>query len=96
MREFSRTLKPDGWAIVMVPVNAAKTFEDWSITDKAERDRVFGTDHVRRYGPDVEDRLRANGFHVTCTYAKDFLRPGDIARMGISEADQVYYCTKAV
>jgi SAM-dependent methyltransferase len=95
MREFSRTLKPGGWAIIMVPVNAEKTFEDGSITDKAERDRVFGPDHLRRYGPDFGDRLRANGFQVTCVSAKDFLVREEIDRMGLTDKDQIYYCTKA-
>jgi Methyltransferase domain len=96
MREFARTLKPNGWAVIMIPVNCEKTFEDWSITDKAQRDLVFGIDHVRGYGPDAEDRLRANGFNVTCTYPQDFMPPEEITRMGLNVTDQVYFCTKAV
>jgi predicted SAM-dependent methyltransferase len=95
MREFSRTLKPEGVAVIMVPVNAEKTFEDWSITDPDERNRVFGMDHVRRYGPDVEDRLRANHFEVVATHSRDFLSAEEMERMGIIAEECVYLCRKA-
>jgi len=94
-RELRRVLKPGGWAILMVPVSGPTTLEDPAITDKAEMERLYGPDHRRSYGTDFEDRLRANGFNVTCTYPRDMLAPEEIARMGINENDQVYYCTKA-
>ena len=41
------------------------TFEDDSITDAAERTRLFGQyDHRRIYGRDYDDRLREAGFEV--------------------------------
>ena len=67
MAEFCRTLKPDGWAILNVPITTEKTVEDPSITDPAERLRLFGQeDHVRRYGIDYRDRLEEAGFIVQC------------------------------
>ena len=42
MRESPRVLKRGGWAILLVPINAGKTYEDASITEPAERLRVFG------------------------------------------------------
>ncbi len=42
-----------------------------------------------------EDRLRSNGFQVTCISAKDFLVREEIDRMGLIDKDQIYYCTKA-
>ena len=33
MREFPRVLKRGGWAILLVPINAGKTYEDASITE---------------------------------------------------------------
>ena len=95
MRELSRTLKPGGWAILMVPVSGTTTQEDKTITDKAERERLYGPDHRRSYGTDFEDRLRANGFNVTCTYPHDLLSKDEQARMGIADYDQVYHGTKA-
>ena len=41
------------------------TFEDDSITDAAERTRLFGQyDHRRIYGRDYDERLREAGFVV--------------------------------
>jgi hypothetical protein len=65
MRELRRVLKPSGWAIIQVPITAPQTFEDPSITDPRDRERIFGqTDHVRVYGPDYRDRLAMAGFSV--------------------------------
>ncbi len=96
LREFCRVLKNTGWAVLLVPVDADKTFEDASITDPEERLRIFGNrGHVRRYGRDYADRLRDAGFKVKVTVPSDFLTGRDIAQMGITgEAGQIYYCTK--
>jgi SAM-dependent methyltransferase len=96
MREFRRVLKPHGWAILLVPVVADRTFEDPSITDPAERARLFGQeDHLRNYGPDYKNRLEEAGFKVQVVQPIDFLSNQDIARMGITKAaGDVYRCTK--
>jgi len=67
MREFRRVLSPRGWAILQSPLDPrrAVTFEDFSVQDPSERERVFGQfDHVRIYGRDYVDRLGTAGFHV--------------------------------
>ncbi len=67
MKEMYRVLKPGGKAIFQVPLEnkRAETFEDDTITDRAERARIFGQyDHVRIYGMDYFDRLRSIGFEV--------------------------------
>ncbi|MCE9530468.1 MAG: methyltransferase domain-containing protein [Planctomycetes bacterium] len=67
MSEMLRVLRPGGVAIVQVPYIEAneKTDEDPSVTDPQERERRFGQfDHVRLYGRDLMDRLRAAGFAV--------------------------------
>ena len=64
MQEFSRVLKHEGWAVIMVPCfpERGKTFEDPSVTDPAERLRLFWQeDHVRLYGNDFVERLEASG-----------------------------------
>ena len=56
MRELRRVLAPRGWALLQVPIDhqRAVTFEDPSVTDPAERARLFGQhDHVRWYGRDT-------------------------------------------
>ena len=67
MRELYRVMKKGGWGIFQVPqdINRVHTFEDDTITDPAERTRIFGQyDHVRVYGLDYFDRLRQVGFEV--------------------------------
>ena len=97
MREMRRILKPDGLAIIMVPINVESTWGDASITDPAERHRLFGqTDHFRLYGPDVVDRLAAAGFGVKAVKPADILSPDDIERMRITDkAGDVYLCSVA-
>jgi SAM-dependent methyltransferase len=96
MREFCRVLKKSGWAILLVPITVEKTIEDPTITDPKERLRLFGQeDHVRRYGADYVERLKAAGFKVDCIKPADFLSPEEIERMGITKgAGEIYFCRK--
>ncbi|NAS29537.1 methyltransferase domain-containing protein [Flavobacteriaceae bacterium R38] len=67
MRELYRILKPGGMGIFQIPqdLNREVTFEDDTITDPAERAKIFGQyDHVRVYGRDYFDKLRSIGFQV--------------------------------
>jgi SAM-dependent methyltransferase len=96
MREFFRVLKPDGWVVLMVPIEADATFEDPTVTDPKERERVFGqADHVRLYGPDFADRLREAGFAVRSVRPMDLGTEDYLARLSIPAAEApVFYCTK--
>ncbi|WP_425077746.1 class I SAM-dependent methyltransferase [Psychroserpens sp. S379A] len=67
MQELYRVMKPGGFGVFQIPqdLNRETTFEDDSITDKKERDKIFGQyDHVRIYGRDYFDKLRRIGFKV--------------------------------
>ncbi|MFC0604020.1 class I SAM-dependent methyltransferase [Winogradskyella pulchriflava] len=67
MQELYRVMKPGGYGIFQIPqdLNRETTFEDDTITDKAERAKIFGQyDHVRVYGRDYFDKLRSIGFNV--------------------------------
>lgn len=94
LREFQRVLTSNGTAIFMVPITVPVTIEDPSITDPQERFRLFGqTDHVRRYGSDFEERLRAAGFLVNRISASDFLSEEQRLTMGITPvAGDIYEC----
>lgn len=70
--DYRRVLKPQGWAVFMVLVTVETTVEDPSITDPAERERLFGQrDLVRRYGRDFTMRLEDAGFSVASYLPKD-------------------------
>lgn len=96
MREFYRTLKRDGWAVLLVPITAAATYEDPSVVDPRERLRLFGQeDHVRRYGPDYVDRLREAGFQVQIIPIADLLEKEDRVKLGLVHGNrEVFCCTK--
>jgi SAM-dependent methyltransferase len=67
MQELYRVMKPGGFGIFQIPqdLNRDITFEDDTITDKAERAKIFGQyDHVRIYGRDYFNKLRSIGFKV--------------------------------
>lgn len=67
MQELYRVMKPGGYGVFQIPqdINRDLTFEDDTITDKAERAKIFGQyDHVRIYGRDYFDKLRSFGFTV--------------------------------
>lgn len=95
MREFFRILRPDGWGVLLSPVelDRTQTFEDDTITDRAERTRIFGQyDHRRIYGTDYADRLREAGFEVeTIDYATQL---GDAARKRYALPDDRIYLVR--
>ena len=95
MRELLRVLVPAGHAIIQVPVSAERTLEDPSVTEPADRLRLYGqTDHVRRYGPDVADRLREAGFVVEPLGPSDLLVEAERTRVAVPEDDIVYACRR--
>ncbi len=95
LREFHRVLSPGGLGMIQVPVSDPVTFEDFTITDPEERLRIFGQrDHVRRYGPDVRDRMEEAGFAVEEITTEDVSSEDEARRMGLMKGDQVYVCRK--
>lgn len=68
IRELHRILRPGGYGILMAPVvvGLERTLEDPSVTDDAERWRLFGqNDHLRLYAhDDYVRKIQDNGFLV--------------------------------
>jgi len=93
MSEIYRVLRKGGWAILQVPINyeREKTFEDKTITDPKERERLFGQyDHVREYGKDYPERLRSVGFKVI---EDDFVKqlPAEMVEYYRLSPDEIIY-----
>ncbi|WP_052496136.1 class I SAM-dependent methyltransferase [Pedobacter lusitanus] len=68
IKELFRVLKPEGEAILQVPIsaNTKYTVEDHTIMSDEKRKELFGQeDHMRIYGQDYTDRLSHVGFKVT-------------------------------
>ncbi len=93
MKELHRVLAPGGTAILMVPIapHGAATDEDPTVVDPQERIRRFGQfDHVRYYGCDYADRLRAAGFTVVEDPMADRLQPEAVFRYGLLRGEVVF------
>jgi len=75
IKEVYRILNFGGYCIFTVPQkdNLEKTFEDLSVIDPNEREKIFGqSDHLRIYGNDFRDMLENAGFAVTVVDEKFF------------------------
>lgn len=97
MQELYRVLKPGGMAIVQIPqdLSREKTFEDDSITDRKARAKIFGQyDHVRVYGRDYFDKLRAVGFTVNEVDYTNQLTPEETDRYRLAKGELIPVCFK--
>lgn len=95
-KEINRVLKPQGWGIIQSPVyDLEKTLEDKSITDPAERERLFGQrDHVRKYGKDYAVRLSQSGLRVEENNFVKTLNKDLVRRHALPENEVVFFCSK--
>jgi SAM-dependent methyltransferase len=99
MSELFRVLKPNGWALLQVPLSYTlkKTIEDPTITSETERFKAFGqADHVRLYGLDYMDRLEHVGFIVK-SYAYPHAEKrygGKINRYALNQDEQLIIARK--
>ncbi|MFK8041544.1 class I SAM-dependent methyltransferase [Congregibacter sp.] len=96
LSELFRVLKPDGTALLAVPISGQETYEDSSIVLPEERLKAFGqSDHVRIYGLDFADRVAAAGFKVTRITPETYLTLLDRKTFGITEhADDIFLAEK--
>ena len=99
MSELFRVLAPGGMAILMVPVvlDRATTDEDPSVTDPQERIKRFGQfDHVRLYGRDYVDRMKAAGFDVVEDAMTERMDASDVFRYGLLRSEVVHAGLKPI
>jgi SAM-dependent methyltransferase len=95
MSEIRRVLKPGGWTILQVPFFSPVpdvTFEDNSITDPREREKIFGQDdHVRMFGKDYSKRIERSRLKAE---ENDFTKTQS-ERFGLQRAEIIYLGRKA-
>lgn len=96
LAELFRLLKPGGWALIAVPIMLEETtYEDPTIVNPADRQRLFGErDHVRRYGGDFATRLQGAGFTVQPFYVRD-LDASLRQRCGLKLEEVMFFCKKS-
>ena len=93
LAEMFRMLRPGGMALLMTPVCEGweTTYENPAITDAKLRTVHFGQhDHVRFFGRDIRDRIRAPGFVLTEFTAVE----PDVSRYGLIRGETVFIATK--
>lgn len=89
----------------MIPLKLERTFEDFSITDPDERNRIFGhPEHVRLYGNDFIDRMTESGFNCQKLAINDIVSEEEAtvmalntkASLGLSSGNSIFHCTKPI
>jgi len=93
LAEIYRVLKPGGVALIMLPIieGWARTYENPRVTTPEGRKRHYGqADHVRYYGADVRDRIKAAGFTL-----EEFTAEGeDVLTYALQRGEKVFIATK--
>ena len=89
LAEFHRVLRPGGRLLLMVPIIEGwdQTYEDPTIKDPGRRQIVYGQiDHVRFYGRDFRDRVRAAGVGLEEFTAVE----PDVSALGLKRGEKVF------
>jgi SAM-dependent methyltransferase len=93
LSEIFRVLKPGGVALIMLPVieGWATTYENPAVKTAEDRAHHYGqSDHVRYYGADVRDRIRAAGFALD-----EFTAQGsDVLTYALQRGEKVFIAKK--
>lgn len=94
MEEILRVLKPDGWAVIQVPIHVQETVQRHELSEEEADEILKFPDHRRAYGKDFKDLLEQAGFKVEVVdFVKKFSRP-DIERYGLDTTEDLYICRK--
>lgn len=104
MKELRRVLKPEGIALIMVPINGIsyelpfdenKTMENEEYDTPELREKYYGqNDHLRLYGSDFKERLLKSGFNIV---SDDYIKKlgfETIERYALIRNESIFECTK--
>jgi SAM-dependent methyltransferase len=93
--QLHRVLRPNGVALIMLPVieGWARTYEPETVRTPEDRKRHFGqADHLRFYGADVRDRIRSAGFALD-----EFTAEGeDVLTYGLQRGEKLFIARKSI
>jgi SAM-dependent methyltransferase len=93
LAEMRRVLRPGGVALLMVPIVEGwpSTYENPSVKTPRERRLHFGQeDHLRYYGADLRQRMRAAGLEVDeFTAVEPF-----VAAYGLTRGEKLFVATR--
>jgi SAM-dependent methyltransferase len=93
LEEIRRILTPTGVAVIMVPIVEGwdDTYEDPAVVGAKDRVKHFGQwDHVRFYGRDLRNRIRAAGYRLDEVTATE----PDVQRYGLQRGEKVFLAYK--
>jgi SAM-dependent methyltransferase len=100
IQELYRILKPEGTAILQVPLSAANDhtfeFDKYNSTNRAMNLELYGhPTHVRRYGKvDYVEKLKSSGFDVLMdTYVNSFSEH-EVMSYGLDKNEVLFVCGK--
>ena len=92
LTEINRILKPNGKAIITVPIShrLEVTHEELTSSEQ-ERLALYGQeDHVRRYGMDFPARMRKAGFEVKSYSTSDIVPSDMVERYALRGRETVF------
>ncbi len=90
--EIARLLKPDGFAVICVPLCEGATREG---APKSEWTRLYGqADHVRFYGMDVVDRMKRAGLAVETIDSHTYFAGAEQTRHGLRGDDRYLFVVR--
>jgi SAM-dependent methyltransferase len=95
IRELRRVTAPNGWCLVMVPIDVGReaTYEDAAIATPEERRVAYWQhDHVRLYGRDVVQRLTKASFSVEAIRPREAFGEEVVRRARLLESDWMLLC----
>ncbi len=98
LSEMHRLLKPQGWAMIAVPIYGKETFEKTGYLTDSEREKLYGYPYnYRLYGLDFVQKLEKTGFSVETyrfsDFAQDYYDPSPSSPH--IESDQyLFFCRK--
>lgn len=95
LRELLRVLRPGCWALIVVPTFEGPSTGDPSVTNPAERERLFGQhDHFWRLGSDFAAWIEQAGFEVDVKRSADVATEDERLRMALFGAGPLFLCRR--